>query len=111
VIARRRRIPGPQLPVFKGKTIARSSLFILKAASDGLAHSRFAVVVGKNVDPRSVRRHAWKRRIAAQLAARDFGPYDIVIIVLPDARTILPKDIVLEFQKFLMTTRMPVLNP
>ena len=94
-------MPGSRIAEFKGKTIARSAFFIAKAGRNDLPHSRFAVIIGKNVDSRSVRRHTIKRQIIPLLSARDFGSYDIVIIVLPAAKTILPKEIGVEFQRFL----------
>jgi ribonuclease P protein component len=101
MLPRRSRLPGSRLAAFKGKTIARSAFFIAKAEENGLPNSRFAVIIGKNVDPRSVRRHAIKRRINSMLVAQDFGAYDIVIIVLPALKSILLKDIPAEFQDFL----------
>ena len=98
---RRSRLPGSRLAAFKGRTIAKSAFFIAKAEENGLPNSRFAVIIGKNVDPRSVRRHAIKRRITSVLVAQDLGAYDIVIIVFPAVKSILLKDLGAEFQEFI----------
>lgn len=85
---RRARVPASELKTANTSVKRRSLFFILKTAPNHSRGTRYAVIVGVNVDRKSVRRHTLKCRASAVLKRYDLGDADVVLIVLKNANTL-----------------------
>lgn len=114
MLRKRMRVPAEILKDGKGLTKRSSPFFIVRSRPNHLSHDRFAVVVSIKTSPKATERHTLKRRITAALTAPLTTPLlekagggqeganrDIIVSVLPAARNLGRKELLLELGKLL----------
>lgn len=70
MLPRQYRIPGFRVKqLLSAPVVKRTGNLTIKAAANGLTHSRFAVVVPKKVAPKAVTRNRTKRQMMAKIQA------------------------------------------
>ena len=70
MLPRQRRVPGYKVKqLLSAPVVKRTSGLTIKATTNGLTYSRFAVVVPKKVAPKAVTRNRLKRQMMARIQA------------------------------------------
>lgn len=84
-----------------GYRVLRNPYFSVKVKKNGSAANRVAVVVGKSVDKRAVRRNFWKRQAKAQLLKMPPSGTDFILTIYPKTNTLTKEQFTAEIKKLL----------
>ena len=104
MLAKRFRVPAKEFLRFRKHTTAKKSTtpyFVLKIFPNHVDHNRFGFIVSSKVDQRASRRNAIRRRLAAVAQKNTSGSSDVVVHVLPGARTLPLREMRKEFDSAL----------
>lgn len=82
-----------------GYRILRSPYFSARAKKNTLATNRIAVVVGKSVDKRAVRRNFLKRQAKLELLKLSPSGSDLIITIYPKANALTKQQFIAEIKK------------
>lgn len=84
-----------------GSRVLRSPYFSVKVRKNALAKNRIAVVVGKSVDKRAVRRNFLKRQAKVQLLKLSPAGVDFIMTIYPKANALAKTQFIEEIKKIL----------
>jgi ribonuclease P protein component len=94
-----------------GYRVLRSPYFSARVRKNGSAATsatskanRIAVVIGKSVDKRAVRRNFWKRQAKIQLLKLPPSGIDLILTIYPRANTLTKEQFAAEIKRLLKTS-------
>jgi ribonuclease P protein component len=104
MVPKKSRIPRTEFGL-QGYRSARSPFFSLKVRKNNSGEAgmrnRVAVVVGKSVDKRAVRRNSLKRQVKSQLLKLPANGIDLVITIYPKANELTKQHFMAEMKKII----------
>jgi ribonuclease P protein component len=100
MIPKKSRIPRGlfESPAYR---VLKTPFFSLKIKPNGLKNNRIAVIIGKYIDKRAVRRNLWKRRAKAQLLKAPVAGNDFILTVYPKTKELTREEFSEEIKKTL----------
>ena len=83
MLARRYRLPGQALPqILTAGAVFSDSELVIKARANGLALTRWAIIIPKRVLALAVRRNRLKRRLLAVIDPAKITPgWDVAVLI------------------------------
>jgi ribonuclease P protein component len=85
----------------RGYRVYSTPFFSLKVKNNETGGNRIAVIVGKSVDKRAVRRNFWERRAKVQLLQAPNLGKDIIMTIFPKVSTLTRQEFIKEIKKLL----------